>query len=231
MIDFEVFGFWKFGNCYLLPSETEMLVLDCGLPIREITKGLNWDISKVVGVLCTHTRLGHAKSVKDFENMGIKVWKPFSGSNLTDHMEFSSFSVQCFPLSHNGNPNFGFYINTGGHKILYLTDYKYCRFNFKGLAVNHILCECNSQKELAKRDFPNYEHRIRGHSSLDYCKRFISENKTNALRRVILCHMGAEMTIAEECLAEVQKVVVEGVNVVVARKGLEVELIESGCPF
>lgn len=219
------------GNCYLLSTETETLVLDCGLPIREIKKGLDWDISKVVGVLCTHFHLDHAKSVKDFENMGVKVWKPFSESNLTDRMKFGGFSVQCFPLPHNGVVNFGFYINADGQKILYLTDYEYCRFNFKSLQINHIICECNYQQELVSRDLANYEHKIRGHSSLDYCKRFISDNKTSSLRTVILCHMGVETTIAEECLSEVQNVVGKGVSVLVAHKGLEVELKESGCPF
>lgn len=219
------------GNCYLLSAETETLVLDCGLPIREIKKGLDWDISKVVGVLCTHIHSDHFKAVKDFENMGIKVWKPFSESNLTDHMKLGGFSVQCFPLPHNGVANFGFYINANGQKILYLTDYEYCRFNFKSLQVNHIICECNYQQELVSRDLANYEHKIRGHSSLGYCKRFISDNKTSALRTVILCHMGAETTVADECMAEVKKVVGEGVKVFVAHKGLEAELKESGCPF
>lgn len=219
------------GNCYLLSTETETLILDCGIPIREIKKGLDWDISKVVGVLCTHAHLDHAKSVKDFENMGIRVWKPYHESNLTDCMKFCSFSVQCFPLPHNGTPSFGFYINVDGQKILYLTDYEYCKFNFKSLAVNHIICECNYQKELVERDLPNYEHKIRGHCSLETCKSFIASNKTYALRTVILCHMGAETTIAEECLSEVQNVVGEGVSVFLARKGLEIELKESRCPF
>lgn len=163
--------------------------------------------------------------------MGIKVWKPYHESNLTDRIKFGGFSVQCFPLPHNGTPNFGFYINTDEQKILYLTDYEYCKFSFNSLAVNHIICECNYQKELVGRDLPNYEHKIRGHCSLDTCKSFIETNKTSALRTIILCHMGTETTIVEECLAEVQKVAGEGVSVVVARKGLEVKLKESRCPF
>ena len=212
------------GNCYLLNNGNETLILDCGISIRKIKKTLNWDISRVVAVLCSHSHSDHSKAVKDFENMGIKVWKPFSESNLTDYMKFGRFLVQCFPLPHNSTPNFGFYINANRQKVLYLTDYEYCRFNFKSLQVNHIICECNYQQELVSRDLANYEHKIRGHSSLNYCKRFISDNKTPALRTVILCHMGAETTIPEECLSEVQKVVGEGVNVFVAYKGLEVEL-------
>lgn len=51
------------------------------------------------------------------------------------------------------------------------------------------------------------------------------------LEQLFFATWGAETTIAGECLAEVQKIVGEDVNVFVARKGLEVELIESRCPF
>lgn len=212
------------GNSYALMNDNEILLLDLGVSAKVIKKAIDFRISDVVGAIVSHVHSDHAKAVKDFENMGIKVWKPFSESNLTDRMKFGGFSVQCFPLPHNGVANFGFYINIDGQKILYLTDYEYCRFNFKSLQVNHIICECNYQQELVSRDLANYEHKIRGHSSLDYCKRFISDNKTNALRTVILCHMGAETTIEQECLAEAQKVVGEGVKCVCAEAGETVEL-------
>lgn len=213
------------GNCYALyDNDGKILLLDLGLARKQILKGIDFNVSDVVGAVVSHGHRDHAKAVKDFENMGIKVWKPFSENNLTDRMKFEGFSVQCFPLPHNGVANFGFYINANGQKILYLTDYEYCRFNFKSLQVNHIICECNYQQELVSRDLANYEHKIWGHSSLDYCKRFISDNKTSSLRTVILCHMGVETTIAEECLSEVQKVVGEGVKCVCAVAGETVEL-------
>lgn len=41
------------GNCYLLQAGSgETLILDCGIPIKEIKKGLDWNIKDVVGVLC-----------------------------------------------------------------------------------------------------------------------------------------------------------------------------------
>lgn len=42
------------GNCYLLSSDTETLILDCGIPIMEIKKGLNFDLGGIVGVVVTH---------------------------------------------------------------------------------------------------------------------------------------------------------------------------------
>lgn len=220
------------GNCYALyDNGSKILLLDLGLARKQILKGIDFNVADVVGAVVSHGHGDHAKSVKDFENMGIEVWKPYHETNLTDRMKFGGFLVQCFPLPHNGTANFGFYINADGQKILYLTDYEYCRFNFKSLQVNHILIECNYQQELVSRDLANYEHKIRGHCSLETCKSFIVANKTNSLRTVMLCHMGTETTIAEECLAEVQNVVGGGVNVFTAHKGLEVELKESRWPF
>ena len=41
------------GNCYALTSNSgETLILDCGIPIKGIKKGLNWNVKDVVGVLC-----------------------------------------------------------------------------------------------------------------------------------------------------------------------------------
>lgn len=37
------------GNYYLLQNENETLILDCGIDIKKIKKGLNWNISMVVG--------------------------------------------------------------------------------------------------------------------------------------------------------------------------------------
>jgi len=46
------------GNCYLLQADNgETLILDCGIPIKEIKKGLNWDIRGIKGVIISHTHL------------------------------------------------------------------------------------------------------------------------------------------------------------------------------
>lgn len=46
------------GNCYTLTSNSgETLILDCGIPIKEIKKGLNWHIRGIKGVIISHTHL------------------------------------------------------------------------------------------------------------------------------------------------------------------------------
>lgn len=46
------------GNCYALTSNSgEALILDCGIPIKEIKKGLDWNIRGIKGVIISHTHL------------------------------------------------------------------------------------------------------------------------------------------------------------------------------
>lgn len=214
------------GNCYALyDNDGKILLLDLGLARKEILKGIDFNVSDVVGAVVSHGHSDHAKTVKDFENMGIPVFRPYEIKTNTQNKCLGSFQITAFDLPHNGTENRGFFIRTlKNERILYLTDFEYCRYRFTEQKVSHILIECNYQQELVSRDLANYKHKIKGHCSLETCKSFIAANKTNALRTVILCHMGAETTIAEECLSEVQKVVGEGVKCVCAAAGETFEL-------
>lgn len=208
------------GNSYALYDDNnKILLLDLGLPRKDILKAIDYRVSDVVGCIVTHSHLDHSKSVKDFEDMGISVFKPYDETKACPlKIRYGNFDIQAFKLPHNGTPNYGYYIKADGQKILYLTDFEYCQFNFKALGVNHIICECNYQQELVSRDLPNFEHKIRGHCSLDTCKNFIAANKTNALRTVILCHMGAETCDRKTAVKEIKGVVGNQVLVDVAEK-------------
>lgn len=240
------------GNSYaLIDSNGKILLLDLGLPKNKIVKAIDYRVSDIVGALLTHQHSDHSESVKDFLNCGIPIYtnketaeffkdfittemisvpemKPFQCENFTitpfylPHTKRDKETKQLIPC-----PNFGYLIKHDEMgKMLYLTDLEYCKFNFHSLEINHILIECNYQKELIQKDGfiydQYYEHKLRGHMSLDCCKSFIQANKTNALRNIILCHLGAETTIAEECVAEVQKAA--NCPVYVAEKGMEIEL-------
>lgn len=227
------------GNCYLLDSGNEVLILDAGIPIKQIKKGLNWDISKVVGVCVTHTHLDHAKVVKDFENMGIPIFKPYEKAiKEVQYAKFGGFTINAFPMldkemkvwQHTNTdgsqcPCYGFYINHKDMgKMVYATDTKCISHNFSKMKLNHILISSNYDNELLA-DNEKREHVLRGHLSVQYvCEEFVKPNKSYALRNIILCHLSQENSDPDKILAEVQKAVGNGVNVVVARKDLEVEL-------
>lgn len=228
------------GNCYLLLSDTETLILDCGISIIEIKKALDFDLSKVVGVCVTHGHLDHSKAVKDFEKMGIPVYKPYENKEPILLNGWSGI-VQGFDLTDkDGNwthtnadgsecPCYGFLIKHPDlGRMLYITDTEFVKWKFKD--IDHILISCNYQKKyVTDQEQAKRKHVLRGHMELQTVIDFLKANATDHLKTVTLCHLSDRNANAEEMLAEVKKVA-PWANVNIASKGLEIELTEK-CPF
>ena len=47
------------GNFYIVETKDEILLLECGIQIKDIKKSLNFDLSKVKGCLLTHSHNDH----------------------------------------------------------------------------------------------------------------------------------------------------------------------------
>ena len=231
------------GNCYLLTSNSgETLILDCGIPIKEIKKGLDWNIKDVVGVLCTHKHLDHSKSLKDFETMGIPVFVPYI-SKKPMKIGNGDFRVQAFDLTTidgswthtdaNGEPCpiYGFLIT---HKemgrMLYITDCEVVKWRFKD--INHTLLGVNYDKDLIDRDNTGKaNHVFRGHLSIDTACDFVKANYSDSLQNVIMCHLSSENSDKDSFIEKMKKVAY-GANVDVAVAGKSWDLKNpSECPF
>lgn len=232
------------GNCYLLQADSgETLILDCGIPIKAIKKGLNWNIKNVVGGLCTHRHLDHSKSVKDFRQMGIRIYGLYSKAVPMKTMKIGEFTVKPFDLATidgswthtdaNGEPCpiFGFLIT---HKemgrMLYITDCELIKWKFKD--INHILLGVNYDKDLVDKDNdPKTRHVFRGHLSIDTACDFVKANYSDSLQNVIMCHLSSE-NADRDSFVEKMKQVTCGANVDVAVAGKSWDLKNpSECPF
>lgn len=231
------------GNCYTLTSDSgETLILDCGIPIKEIKKGLNWNIKNVVGVLCTHRHLDHSKSLKDFETMGIPICKPYKALLMNQFLANSYFTVRTFDLTTidkkwthtnaDGSPCpiYGFLIT---HKemgrMLYITDCELIKWRYRD--INHVLLGVNYDKNLISGDDAKKNHVVRGHMSIDTACEFVKANVSDQLQNVIMCHLSSENADAGKFIEKMKKAV-PNVNVCVAEPGMELELRNPGeCPF
>lgn len=229
------------GNCYTLTSDSgETLILDCGIPIKAIKKGLDWNVKDVVGVLCTHQHSDHNKSLKDFINMGIPVFAPYL--SLESMKMETEFNIRMFDLTTiDGNwthtnadgtpcPIYGFLIT---HKemgrMLYITDCEVIKWKFKD--INHILLGVNYDKGLVDTDNPKANHVFRGHLSVDTACDFVKANDSDSLQNVIMCHLSSE-NADKDSFIEKMKNAVNGANVDVAVAGKSWDLKNpSECPF
>ena len=57
MASLKCVGSGSSGNCYILTCNSEKLILDCGLPIKAIKQGLDFDLGGIQGVIISHAHL------------------------------------------------------------------------------------------------------------------------------------------------------------------------------
>lgn len=231
------------GNCYTLTSDSgETFILDCGIPIKEIKKGLNWNIRNVVGCIVSHAHLDHSKSVKDFEAMGIPVFAPYRSLKPMIIGDYK-LKVQAFDLTTvdgrwthtnaDGSecPCYGFLItHPEMGKMLYITDTELIKWRFKD--INHILLGVNYDKDLVDKDNdPKTRHVFRGHLSIDTACDFVKANYSDSLQNVIMCHLSSENADRDSFIEKMKKVAC-GANVDVAVAGKSWDLKNPNeCPF
>ena len=63
----------------------------------------------------------------------------------------------------------------------------------------------------------NFKHKIADHCSFEVCKKFLVANKTNAMKGVVLIHMGRESANPKECVAELKDALGDGIGIDYAR--------------
>lgn len=232
------------GNCYTLTScSGETLIIDCGIPIKEIKKGLNWNIRNVVGCIVSHTHSDHSKSVKDLCDMGIPVCKPYEVLLMNQFLKNSYFSVRSFDLTTldgrwthtnaDGSecPCYGFLIaHPEMGRMLYITDCEVVKWKFKG--ISHILLGVNYDKDLIdNEDSAKVNHVYRGHMSIDTACDFVKANNSKDLQNVIMCHL-SKNNADKDLFIDKMKNTVPNANVDVAEPGEEWLLRNPNeCPF
>lgn len=232
------------GNCYTLTSESgETLILDCGIPIKEIKKGLDWNIRNVVGCIVSHTHSDHSKSVKDLGDIGIPVCKPYEDLLMNQFLANSYFTVRTFDLTTvdgrwthtnaDGSecPCYGFLItHPEMGRMIYATDTELIKWRFKG--INHILLGVNYDKDLIdNEDSAKVNHVYRGHMSIDTACDFVKANNSKDLQNVIMCHL-SKNNADKDLFIEKMKKTVTNADVDVAQPGNEWLLRNPNeCPF
>lgn len=214
------------GNCYLLENDTEALVIEAGVPFKEVKQALDFNVSKIKGLIVSHSHGDHAKYIKDYEVVGIEVFAPFLesiGKAVNETYRFGNFRITAFPVVHDIHC-YGFFIShIDMGTMVFATDTSYVQFKFN--KPNHLLIEANYSEELLTRNNPNYRHVMEGHMSIDTACGFIEANKSEELKNVVLIHLSDGNSNEKEFVEQVKELVGSDVYVNAADKGLEIDLL------
>lgn len=212
------------GNCYRITDGRTPLLLECGIPFREIQKRLNFKTSEIAACLVSHEHQDHAKAVKDIMRSGIDCYMSqgtakalgISGHRLNlvkakKQFNIGSWTILPFDTVHDANEPLGFLLaNKTAEKLLYLTDTAYCHYRFNGLT--HITVECNYSIDLLRANVdaglvePAMKNRIlKSHMSLETLKGFLKANDLSRVEQIWLLHLSNDNSDAERFKREIQE--------------------------
>lgn len=199
------------GNCYHIESSSGSLLIEAGIPWRLIQRGLDFDLSGVLGCLISHAHGDHSMAARDIIKAGIDIYASkdtfeLLGTNnhrvkIVDPLkQFSigDFTILPFPTEHDIEGSIGFLIQhkPTKEKLLFLTDSYYSKYTFKGL--NYIMIECNFVKETLDENiefgYINAAMKprlLRSHFSLDNVINFLKANDLSQCREIILLHLSS----------------------------------------
>ena len=229
------------GNCYVLQTDKEALIIEAGVRFSEVKKILKWQLSKVVGAVITHEHNDHAKYIRDFVSNGItvlalpSVFKAKGIDSLSFRKEIEpmhgyivgGFKVFAMPVCHDV-PCVGFIIeHEDMGRMLFVTDTMMLEYRVPGL--NHILLEANYAEDIldAKIEAGSVPlsmkpRLIHSHMEIETTKGILRANDLSGVNEIILIHLSNGNSDERRFVREVQET--SGQPVYAAGAGLELNL-------
>jgi len=198
------------GNFYLLHGINETLMIECGIEFSKIEKALNYDFSRVDYCLLSHEHGDHAKSAKKISNSGISLFTApktlfkvtFTGKHEVEKtLETKEFKITRFDTEHDAVDPQGFLIEskTEFKKIVFITDSKFCKYDFSNGEIDCFMIEVNYQNSLLRENeelgliAKARADRVRNsHFELDNAIAFLNASKSAKTKIVVPVHMSKE---------------------------------------
>lgn len=236
-MDIQVLASSSAGNAYRVSDGHTSLLLDAGIPLRNIQRALGFGVARLDGCLVTHAHLDHVRGAADLMRHGVDVWASqgtIDAAGLTGHrihravaleqLTIGSLRVLPFDVEHDAPEPLGFLLESTANraKLLYFTDTHYIRYRFDGLT--HIMAECNySQAALMSSLAAGYvapesvPRLAETHMSLERLLAMLAANDLSRVQQIWLLHLSDNNSDAEGFRRAVQRAT--GAEVYIARKG------------
>ena len=232
------FGSGSSGNSYAIRCENETLLIELGLPWKDIIKGLDYDIKNVVGCLVSHEHSDHLNkdTIKKVVQYSIPTYScesvahKYKGISIIKKgakTQIGGFKIQPIPLQHSVEC-FGFVIEHDDFgKMVFASDCSEFLYRIKN--VNHWLIEANwSEDVLIDNMCNNAEMRSRHeqHLEINDTIEALKLNVNMNTQTIVLLHLSNGNSNAKKFIKQVSNELSFS-NVHVADKGLIVELLKN----
>ena len=241
----KVLGSGSKGNSTLVETTSCNILIDAGLPLKNIEKRIKNTLPKIDILIITHTHVDHIKCIKPV----IKKYNPIILTLANDLQELipnkvtteeeyqiDNVNIKLFKLSHDVECC-GAIIKENDKEIVYITDTGYLsrKVLSKIKEKNIYIIESNHDEEMLRNGrYPFYlQQRIRsdkGHLSNKACKDYLKNIIGDNTKYIVLAHLSEENNkeeIVEQTINDMLKQKQNKVNkVYIAKQDEALETIE-----
>lgn len=223
MIDIRVLASGSAGNCYLINDGRTQLMLEAGIPFKQMQKASGFTIARCAACLITHEHKDHSKAVEDLIGLGIdcymsegtaKAIEVSEYKRVVDKQSFTvgTWKVMPFVTEHDAVEPLGYLLLSlyTNERVLFITDSCYVRYIFSDL--NYMLIECNYADDILQQnivdglvDVNNAKRVVRSHMSLANCKELLLANDLSHVKEIYLCHLSDRNSDANRFKKEIEE--------------------------
>lgn len=166
------------GNCYYIATDTDAIVVDCGISLRSFKKHMQeygMKPGKVRALLVTHDHADHIKAAgkmsKEYNlpvyatalvHMGMdKNWQasvkiPMENRRYVmpeETFQVGAFRITTFPIPHDASENVGYHIEVGDYRFTIMTDVGDATETVKQYIARstHLIFEANYDDEMLQQ--------------------------------------------------------------------------------
>lgn len=200
------------------------LLLEAGVPWKEVQRGCGFKTSELVGCLISHSHQDHARAVPDLLKAGIDCYMSAGTAEVLgvsshrvhlvqalEQFMVGEWTVLPFDAVHDAPEPLNFLLrHKSGVKVVYITDTAYCKYRFRGLT--HILIEANYSLDLLNENVYSgtvpvdmKKRLLKTHMSLETCKGFLRANDLSRVQEIWLLHLSDANSDAARFKREIQE--------------------------
>lgn len=214
----DVLGSSSAGNAYLVSDGETSLLLECGLPLREMQIKSDFKVNEVSGCFVTHCHLDHSRAIKDLLKSAIDVYalpETLSALQVSNHhrakavqigtsIDINTLKIMPITMYHDC-PCVGYIVyseKTREHLFFATDTYK---ITVNPLNIDYLILEINYQKEIVNNlvNEGKMEASIRArllfsHFELSKALNWLKRIDKSRLKRIYVAHLSDGHSNAEE---------------------------------
>jgi len=199
------------GNAYLLHTSKSRILLECGINIKDIKIGLEFNMS-LDGCLISHSHKDHCKAISGIVNQGINCFMSegcrdeigiihhrITTIRSNEQFKLNELIILPFVVEHDTNEPLGYliYDTISKEKLLFATDTYYLKYKFKD--INYYMIECNYDKETLEENISSgvihqsmRKRLLSSHFSINNLHKYFEVSDLSECRKIVLIHLSSQ---------------------------------------